>query len=435
MPDTSRHGEKTRSYAAILAAALLFSAIGIRTVAADAGVPVRPALADIDARAYIVVDRNTGETILSHNASERIHPASLTKILTSIIAIESLQRDDVITTSPNAADRIPGESVIGLAAGEQMTLENMLYGMLLGSGNDAAIAVGETISGSASSFADRMNTKSAEIGTTGSHWTNPPGLTEDGHYSTAADLARITCYAMKNELFRKIVSTPVYSLPPTNKHPYTDWNVLENTNELVRLQGTSFYKSPWVDEFTGVKTGTTSAAGSNRIAAAHMKNGLDLVCVVNGVYGDSAESITLYALTLLEEAARTATGIQTVLSRDEPVAEIGTDLEKYPARSFAVYNPAQKDLQLEIRLENGRAIVMAGENVLFSTELVSSAVPASSSASDPASAPADHSIRLGNADIFFIVLLSVLGLAAYSLVLWLILRRRNARRRKRRSGF
>ncbi|MHB1452566.1 MAG: D-alanyl-D-alanine carboxypeptidase family protein [Saccharofermentanales bacterium] len=421
----------TRITAIFVAAILVFYSIDY-TPQISAEEIIRPAITDIKADSYIVIDRNTGETVIEYNSGKKINPASLTKVLTSIIAIETLKRDDVITISEYAGTLPDGESKLDLIPGETMLFEDMLFGMLLVSGNDAAVAVGEHIGGSRSGFADLMNNKSEEIGTKGSSWTNPSGVTDASHYSTSADLALLTSYALRLEFFKEVVSTPVYSLPPTNKHPFTGWNVLENTNKILRLQD-SFYDSQYIDEIIGVKTGTTSAAGSNLITAAHGSNGLDLICVINGVRERDARFIWIYTLSLLEAAAKTTEGVQQIIDSKEKLEETGTGLLKYPEKSLALYNPDQKDYNIAITQENGVVQVKAGGATIFTTKLLTISDSSSQTSQSSVSSHQDP-VPVGN-DRTLIIICAIAILLIYPILIWLIIQSRYNRRRKKKSRF
>ncbi|MHB8963604.1 MAG: D-alanyl-D-alanine carboxypeptidase family protein [Saccharofermentanales bacterium] len=429
---TECRNHPARIAAVILSAILTFLSPGQASAAENSSV-IRPAISEIRADAYIVIDRNTGEMIIEHNSTKQIHPASLTKVLTSIIAIETLQRDDVITTSEYAGTLPDGESKLDLQPGETMTFEQMLYGMLMVSGNDAAVAVGEHISGTRSAFAVLMNKRSKELGTKGSSWTNPSGVTDAAHFSTSADLALLTSYALTLDLFEEVVATSFFSLAPTNKHPFTDWNVLENTNRLLRLQDL-YYESAYLDEISGVKTGTTSAAGSNLITAAHSTGGLDLLCVMNGVRDHDAKLIWIYSIALLEEAAKVLDGVQTIVSSDDKVEETGTGLFKYPEKSFALYNPDNIDYSIAVSQDNGMLSVTAGDDILFETRLLS--IPAESSQPAQSTAESETTIPVtGNIGKTLIIILALLGLILYSVFIWILIDHKYSRRRKKRSRY
>lgn len=214
----------------------------------------------IDASAAIVMDFKTGRVLYSKNASARRSVASTTKIMTALVAIENGCLDDKVTISSRAAG-IWG-STINLKTGQEYTLKDLLYGLLLNSGNDASIAIAEHISGSVEAFVGKMNQKAREIGAYDTSYANPHGLDEPGHYSTAYDLALITRYALGNPVFSRIVGTVYANIPGRQ---------LYNTNELLELyQGAD-----------GVKTGYTGKAGRCLVASA-VRDGMRLVSVVLG---------------------------------------------------------------------------------------------------------------------------------------------------------
>ena len=340
-----------------------------RDIAEASSQYIRPAISDIRADAYIVVDKNTGKTIMEHNAERAVHPASLTKILTGIIAIEKINGNDIITISQNAGSLSNNESKIDLIPGEEMPFRDVFFGMMIASGNDAAVALAEHISGDLQSFALLMNSKSNEIGTVSSKWINPSGITNEGHVSTARDLAMITRYAYRYEMFREAVSTKYYSLPVTNKHPYTDWNVLENSNKLMRLQD-QFYDLDVLYEINGVKTGTTSAAGTNLISSAHAKNGLELICVLNGVRASDARYIWNYTAALLEGSGVIETGVHNVFRENEALSIIadGKTRVVFPERSFSLFDPAaDSDIEytLSVSDDDKYILVTIDDEVVF----------------------------------------------------------------------
>lgn len=189
--------------------------------------------------------------------------ASTTKIMTAICAIEYGDMNKMVTISPTAAG-VEGSSMY-LAKGEKMKLQDLVSGLMLVSGNDAATAIAETVSGSVEKFAELMNKKASEIGAFDTSFTNPHGLSDDNHFTTAHDLAKITAYAMQNPQFCEIVSTKKMTLP-ANEGGYA--RTLVNHNKFL-----SMYEG-----CTGVKTGFTKATGRCLVTAAE-KNGMKLVCV------------------------------------------------------------------------------------------------------------------------------------------------------------
>lgn len=192
---------RKRLFAALVACVLL-----IPQVALTAGrVP------DISAKSAIVIEATTGKVLYSKNADERRYPASTTKMMTLIVALEQGNLNDLVTASANAANT-EGSS-LWLQPGERLKMLDMLYGMMLVSGNDATVAIAEHIAGSVDSFARRMTDKAHSIGAQNTNFTNSSGLPDPNHYSTAADLARIAAYGYHNPLFTKIVSTQHTNIP------------------------------------------------------------------------------------------------------------------------------------------------------------------------------------------------------------------------------
>ena len=188
----------------------------------------------VTARAAIIVDAASGETLWERNADVPLPPASTTKVLTAILAIESGRLDDWVTTSPEAAETAP--SKIGLRAGDRMVLGDLLYAVLLNSANDAASVVAEGLAGSENEFAIHMNAKARALGAQGSHFVNPHGLTAAGHVSTARDLATIFRHGLKLSQFREILETPHIKVPVKSSRMTTV--SLHSHNRLLTGWGT-----------------------------------------------------------------------------------------------------------------------------------------------------------------------------------------------------
>lgn len=220
--------------------------------------------ASAEARAEILIERATGRVLYEKNADEQLPMASTTKIMTAMLAIERGDPASVVTAGPNAFG-VPGTSLY-LSLGEQLTLEEMLYGLMLVSGNDAAVAIAEHIGGTTEEFCRMMTERARELGCENTVFLTPHGLPMAGHYTTARDLALITRAAMRLPLFREIVSTQRASLP-WQDHGYD--RVLSNKNKLL-----STYPGA-----LGVKTGYTRAAGRCLVFAAE-RDGLSLIGVV-----------------------------------------------------------------------------------------------------------------------------------------------------------
>ncbi len=229
----------------------------------------------------ILIDASSGTILAQKNADKKMYPASLTKIMTAILAIEMGKLTDVITVDDDTPFEIAG-SHIALEPGEILTLKDLLYALMLPSANDAASAIAKHYGKSLDGFVKIMNDKAKELGAYNTHFVNPHGLHDANHYTTAADLALITQYAMKNETFRKIVETTRYEIKTTNKKDepryFTTLNkLLYNTsNNQIYVNGT--YISPYYEYATGAKTGYTPEAGNCLVATA-AKDGTELIAV------------------------------------------------------------------------------------------------------------------------------------------------------------
>ncbi len=229
----------------------------------------------------ILMEASSGKVLYEKNANQVRYPASTTKIMTAILALENCELTDVATVSRNAIHSIPPDYVIAnIKEGEELTVEQLLNVLLIPSANDVAIVLAEHISGSVSKFSDLMNEKAKEIGCKNTHFVNPNGIHNKNHVSTAYDLALIGRYAMKNATFRKIVQKTQYTLPATNKHSKAD-RTFKTTNDLL-IKNTSKSKSNYYyPDATGVKTGYTGEAGNCLVASAK-KDNMEVISVVLG---------------------------------------------------------------------------------------------------------------------------------------------------------
>lgn len=224
--------------------------------------------------AAILMDSATGKVLAEKNSNEKMYPASTTKILTAIIAIENCKLDDKITASYDAVMSIPvGYSNAAIQPDETLSVEELLNLFLIHSANEVGMIFAEHISGSVENFANLMNQKAAEIGCTNTHFTNPSGIHDEEHYSTAYDMALIAQYCMKNETFRSIVSKPSCEVAATDKY---EERYFVNTNDLIRPSSQYYYQYA-----IGIKTGFTSQA-KNCLIAASKKENMELITVILG---------------------------------------------------------------------------------------------------------------------------------------------------------
>ena len=221
-------------------------------------------LTDTSAKAAVLIERNTGIVLLRHNEDQALPMASTTKVMTALMALEMGDLDDVVTVGRNAYG-VPGTSIY-LNQGERVTLRDLLYGLMLASGNDAAVAIAEHLGGDVDAFCRMMTHRASELGCEKTVFLNPNGLPVQGHQTTAWDLAMIAREAMGHEEFRQIVSTRRASIPWEGRSYH---RILNNKNRLL-----SDYAGA-----TGIKTGYTKAAGRCLVFSAR-RDGLEVVGVV-----------------------------------------------------------------------------------------------------------------------------------------------------------
>lgn len=231
--------------------------------------------------AALLVDATYDEVLYEMNAHEKRYPASITKIMTTLLTLEAVDRgelslDDVITAPQGIYSGLSADSsTANIKSGEQMTLRDLLYCALVASANESCNVLAYAVSGDTETFVALMNRRAAELGMTGTHFSNTHGLHDDDHYTTAWDIWLMASEAMKNETFREIVSTTHYFVPATN---ISDQREFYNTNGLL----TSSYYSGYVYQpAIGIKTGTTGQAGYCLVSAAE-QDGRTLYCVVLG---------------------------------------------------------------------------------------------------------------------------------------------------------
>ncbi len=311
---------------------------------------------------YVLIDSKTGLVMAEQNADIQIKPASLTKILTAIVALENGDLQQEMTISQAAVNDIGrGGMNIGIMAGETgLTLENMLNVMLIKSANETANIIAENLAPSRSEYMDIMNEKAKEIGALNTYYVNPSGKDtekEDApHVTTARDMAAMARYAMTIPEFRKIVATEYYYGMPSSTNKHADgWDplVLRNTNKFLWYDNTYTYTFQGEEHeytVTGMKTGYTGAAGNNLVISATGEDGMELICVVmhvmhsNKVYSYASELLDYgfqnYSLQKLSAAGQL---VKTVIVE----GATGTDniLELVAETDFAAAMPVSSDSQ------------------------------------------------------------------------------------------
>lgn len=326
----------------------------------------------VKAKGVVVLDLKSGVPLIKKNADKKWYPASTTKIMTALLAIENAESlDEKVEFTREAVERNEiGGSNIGIRPGEKLTLRECLYGMLLASANEAANALAIHTSGSIEEFAELMNKRARELGCTKTHFKNPSGLYEKGHYTTPMDLAKIAKAAIENEDFRKISGTATHVIPKTNlmkeKRPVSNTNQLLNPVKLPQYGYEYCYSG---------KTGYTPESRYNLVSYAK-KGTMDVACVLMGAENRDAQFSN--SIKLLEYAFKRFRMLQTQkirlpLEKEEVVSHI---FENDPEAEFTVSGaallavPKKCDVNgvvTEITTDNIRSVA-AGDNCIGSVK-------------------------------------------------------------------
>ena len=305
---------------------------------------------NLDSPVALLMDLKTGKILYEKEIDKKMYPASLTKVLTAIIVLENCDLNEVATVSYDAVmDIASGYVTANLQVGEELTVEQLLYVLMVGSSNDAAVVLAEHVSGSVEEFSKLMNEKAKEIGCTSSNFVNPNGAHDENHYSTARDLSIIARYAMQNETFRTIVKTTSYKLPQTNKYDKED-RLFTTTNSLLMLNNNNRADNYFYKYATGIKTGFTTPAKNCLIASSNKEN-LELLTVVLGA-GENSEGLSArykdtinmfeygYSNYTLRQVIKSGGVVQTV-----PIKNATRDTKKLDA-------VVSNDIAVLIKMEN-----------------------------------------------------------------------------------
>ena len=248
-----------------------------------------PAPPSINAYAAYVIELNSGAVLYKNNETETLFPASITKILTALVVIENSSLDEMVTFSHNAVYDIEDGGFSYVAdVGDQLTVEECLYMLMLLSSNETAYALAEHVGGSVAGFADMMNAKAAELGCQHSHFSNPHGLTDPDHYTCPEDMAKIFWAALQNETFRTIDSTVTYRTSPTKTNPE---GVYCQMRHMMMRENTGYYD----DRVVAGKTGYISAA-KNTLATYAVSGDMEIITIVMRVDGSGQACIDTKAL-------------------------------------------------------------------------------------------------------------------------------------------
>lgn len=301
---------------------------------------------EITAQNLLLGETSTERILYERNAEEKIYPASVTKLMTAILVVENCELDEIVTVSENAVFSVPSGYVnANLQVGEELTVEDLLYVMLIPSANDAANALAEHVGGSIESFSAMMNTRAKELGCTGSNFTNPSGLQEKEHYTTTRDLYLIAKEAITKPIIRKIIKTTQYTLPETNK--YTDLKlkrIFTTTNYMIRSSLTKYY----CDYCIGGKTGYTTEAKNCVIEYAE-KDGIELIAIVMGENASVKGKKFLDAKTMFE-----------YVFKNYETVKIATQNKKY--ETITINNGTKETKQIDVLYKEDISILKEANN-------------------------------------------------------------------------
>ena len=323
----------------------------------------------VDGTAYALYDVQSGTFLLGSNVDTPLAPASITKVMTILLAFEKLKMTDTITVTRDMYESIPDDYVrLGLVEGEEITVEDAIYCCLLISANDAAMALAITMGGSVEGFADMMNQKATELGCTNTHFTNPYGFADPEHLTTAHDMALIMAAAIQTDMYSKISTTANYTLPASNKYDKT--RGLQNGNKFV---STTTYAYEY---YIGGKTGFTDLSGHTIVAAAR-KDGTTLIGVVLGASSSNVryeELIKLfnfgfdtYHTDSVSPEEFKAIQDSTVSQIKSGIANAGYSLEitdvKMTLDSYCTTESARSDAGYSCTIDLSSAVIHADQSV------------------------------------------------------------------------
>ena len=324
---------------------------------------------ELESAAAIVLEASTGSILYNKNAYDAYYPASTTKLMTSLLAIEQCPLSDIITCSRDSVESIGWDSSrIGLVTGESIDMDNALYAILLASANEVSYAVAEHIGGTVENFVSLMNRRAADLGCVNTHFVNPHGLDNEEHYSCPYDLALIAKKAIEYTTFCRVSGSYNHQIPATNKN---DARWISNTHPFIK-------KNVVYDGVFAGKTGSTSKAGNCLVTCAE-KNGMTLICVIMKAPNSAtvqAETAKLldyafdnFTLTPLAASEGTFKNAFPVLFEDEEalISEVSSPLSVSDASLVLPIGATYGDLTQKVRLTPSK-IFTAGENIIGDVE-------------------------------------------------------------------
>jgi D-alanyl-D-alanine carboxypeptidase (penicillin-binding protein 5/6) len=389
----------------VVAAALLL-ALALAAPASAAGLP------QIEARAWTLIDARTGEVIVSHAAARKLPVASTTKLMTAWVALHELPLDRIVRAAPYQAEY--GESLLGLRAGQRISVGDLLYGLILRSGNDAAYDLARAAAGSESRFVGQMNRYAAALGLADTHYANPIGLDQRGNHSSARDLATLTQRLLGIPVFARIADSRtavLHSVRPPRR--------ITTINELLEM-------APWT---TGVKTGHTFGAGYVLVGSGRRK-GVDLISVAIGAPTDEArfrDNIELldHGFRLYRRRAPIQAGHELA---SPSIRYAGGELPLWAARSAVVGARRDQRLAVVVRAPSEvegpiRRGTRLGRATVFVDGLRTASVPLRAGRAVPKASVFDRARSLVEADAIPIAI-AIFAILVGATLMWRLLRRR-----------
>ena len=363
----------TRFFSVFFLMALVVNLLAFPVSAAETSLPADP---DIQAKAALLVDANTGNIVYAKNEHQELYPASLTKIMTALLVLEAvdsgkLSLDQQLTASDSITELDADGSSAGIKVGEVMTVEQLLYCMLVVSANEACVILAEAVSGDVDTFVDAMNAKAQALGCENTHFVNASGLHDPQHYTSAWDLYLITRAAMEHEDFMRICDTGKAVIPATN---LSEERTLHTTNYLIDVWRSRGYINA---DAHGIKTGSTDAAGHCLVSSA-IRGSLHFVSVALGGERKTLEdgeirTYSFYDTNQLFKWAFENFSYQTVAMETEEIQEVPVELSKtdhvtvHPAGDAEVLLPKtlspdllERDVELQSSVD---APVSAGQKL------------------------------------------------------------------------
>lgn len=404
----------------------------------------------LNVHAALLYETGSGTMVYAYNIDSRVYPASLTKVMTCLVALKFGNLDDTVTVTESALSGMhPDGSNVGLMVGEAMSMREMLYCVMLASANDACPVVAEHISGSEAAFVQLMNEEAEKLGCTNTHFVNTHGLHDDMHYTSARDLLKIFSAALEYDFFRELYSTPTHTVPATNLSGPRE---LSSTNHMINDEGTPDYIDKRVE---GGKTGFTTPAGRCFMCTAK-EGDLRYISIVLGSENEYLDNGAIYYHNFLDTEDLLDLGFhefsfQSVLSPLAPIAQIPVELSPdhaVVAPSETVISLLPNDFQLSeahtsYTLNSGSLTApLAAQQVVGTAEFYYRGIcvarsPLVTVAAVKENAIAYHAVRAAQSlaqspwKLVVLILMIVLGLF---LILWvraIIIQSRMRRRRKR----